>query len=228
VTQATRGSLNPMGARVICISRTLAAGGETVGELVAKHLGFSYVDEQIITLAAREAQVDPKLVSAAEQRQPVLQRLLEKLPTVSGLAGAVTVATGIPVDAFAGAASGSRSTPEEMRLLIRAAIHAVARSSRAVIVAHAASMALSGSEGILRVLVTAPVEIRVQRLVAGGVAATEAEASIAASDLGRRDYLGRFYGVKQERATHYDMVLNTEVLGAERAASAIVAAARVS
>ncbi len=42
-----------MDVRVVCISRTMAAGGETVGELVAQRLGFRYVDEQIITLAAR-------------------------------------------------------------------------------------------------------------------------------------------------------------------------------
>jgi hypothetical protein len=31
--------------RVICISRTLGAGGEEVGWLVAERLGFAYVDE---------------------------------------------------------------------------------------------------------------------------------------------------------------------------------------
>jgi len=36
----------------------------------------------------------------------------------------------------------------------------------AVIVAHAASMALSGREGMLRVLITASPEVRIQRLTA--------------------------------------------------------------
>jgi cytidylate kinase len=218
-----------MDVRVVCISRTMAADGEGVGELVAGRLEFRYVDEQIVALAARSAQFDPALVAAAEHRQPLLKRLLEKLPSARGVAGVVTFATGVPVDAFAGAACGSRAAPEEMRALIRAAIHEVARAGRAVIVAHAASMALARVEGVLRVLVTAPAEVRVQRLVAAqGLSAAEAEAAIAASDLARRDYFSRFYAVKEELPTHYDLVLNTETLTTEQAAAAVVAVAHTS
>jgi cytidylate kinase len=205
----------------------MAAGGETVGELVARRLGFRYVDEQIVTLAARQAQVDPALVAAAEQRQRVLQRLLEKLPSARDLAGAITLAPVVP--ALAGGSSSYRAVPEEMRVLIRAAIHQVAQAGQAVIVAHAASMALAGVEGVLRVLVTASPEVRAKRLATvEGLVATAADAAIAASDLERRDYLRRFYGVKEELPTHYDVVINTEVLTAEQAAAAIVAAARVA
>ena len=204
----------------------MAAGGETAGELVARRLGFRYVDEQIVTLAARQAQVDPALVAAAEQRQRVLQRLLEKLPSARDLAGAITFAP--VVTALAGGSSSYRAVPDEMRVLIRAAIHQVAQAGQAVIVAHAASMALAGVEGVLRVLVTASPEVRAKRLATvEGLVAAAADAAIAASDLERRDYLRRFYGVKEELPTHYDVVINTEVLTAEQAAAAIVAATRV-
>ena len=89
----------------------MAAGGETVGELVARRLGFRYVDEEIVTLAARQAQVDAALVAAAEQRQRVLQRLLEKLPRAHDLAGAITLAPVVP--ALAGGSSSYRAVPEE-------------------------------------------------------------------------------------------------------------------
>src|SRR5262249_30953715 len=69
-----------MGFRVVCISRTTAAGGEDVGQAVAQQLGFRYVDEQIIRRAAQHAQVDPVLVAKSEHHQPLLQRLLEKIP----------------------------------------------------------------------------------------------------------------------------------------------------
>jgi len=112
-------------------------------------------------------------------------------------------------------------------VLIRAAIYEVARAGQAVIVAHAASMALAGIEGVLRVLVTASTEVRAKRMAsAERLERAAAEDAIAASDIDRRDYLKRFYGVKEELPTHYDLVINTEVLTAERAASAIVAAAR--
>src|SRR5262245_5238607 len=67
-----------MVVRVVCISRTIGAEGERIGHATAERLGFRYVDEQIITQAARQAQVDPALVAATEHRQPLLQRLLEK------------------------------------------------------------------------------------------------------------------------------------------------------
>src|SRR4030095_9503986 len=51
-----------MSFRVVCISRSTAAGGESIGQAVAQRLDFRYVDEQIITKAAQEAQVDPALV----------------------------------------------------------------------------------------------------------------------------------------------------------------------
>ena len=35
-------------AATVCISRTMGAGGEDVGRLVAGKLGFDYVDEDIV------------------------------------------------------------------------------------------------------------------------------------------------------------------------------------
>jgi len=215
-----------MKTRVVCISRTIAAGGEAVGEIVASRLGFRYVDEEIISRAANQAQVDAKLVAAVEQRKPLLDRLLDKLPTAHDVAGAVTLSTGVPVDIFTGGVVEYRAVSDDMRVVIRAAIHEVAQAGQAVIVAHAASMALAGSEGVLRVLVTASAAVRAERLVAAqGLAKPAAETAVASSDRDRREYLKRFYGVKEELPTHYDLVLNTDVLPAEQAAAIIVAAA---
>jgi len=68
-----------MSARVICISRTLGAGGEAVGQLVSHRLGFRYLDEEIISLAAEKAQVDQRLVANAEHRQTILARLMDAI-----------------------------------------------------------------------------------------------------------------------------------------------------
>jgi cytidylate kinase len=215
-----------MDVRVVCISRAIAAAGETVGSRVAELLGYRYVDEQIITLAARQAQVDPSFVAAAEQRQPLLARIVDKLLGAREFADAMTFAAGVPVDDFGGPAA-YRAVPEEMRVMIRAAIHEVARAGQTVIVAHAASMALVGVEGVLRVLVTAPEEVRAKRHAAEkGVDQAAADEAVQTSDRERRDYLKRFYGVKEELPTHYDLVINTEVLSPDQAAAVIVAAAR--
>jgi cytidylate kinase len=113
-----------------------------------------------------------------------------------------------------------------MRVLIRAAIHEVARAGGAVIVAHAASIALAGVPGVLRVLVTAPGNVRAKRLsTMEGLRPEAADAAIAASDLERRDYFKRFYGVKEELPTHYDIIINTDVLTPDQAAAVVTAAA---
>jgi cytidylate kinase len=215
-----------MSCQVVCISRTIAAAGEGVGEAVAQRLGFRYVDEQIIVRAAQLAQVDPTLVAAAEHRQPLLRRLVEKLAAARALVGPAALGVGIASDVSAPAPAGYRAAPEDMRAFVRAAIHEVASAGQAVIVAHAASMALAFVEGVLRVLVTASPETRARRLgAAQGLDAAAASAAVAASDRERREYFRTFYGITDEQPTHYDLVINTDVLTAEQAADVIVAAA---
>jgi hypothetical protein len=215
-------------AQVVCISRTLGALGEEIGRLVAERLSFRYVDEQVIERAARLAQVDPKLVEAVEQRQPLLRRLMEKLAAAPDLMGpaAAALAPGVPLLGFP-EPQGNRATPEDLRLLIRAAIQEIAKDGRAVIVAHAASMTLGTRTDVVRVLVTASAETRGRRLAAAqGITPEAAAAEVATSDRNRGDYFRRFYDIAQEQPTHYDLVVNTDAFTPEQAAELIVYAAR--
>jgi len=216
-----------MVAQVVCISRTRAALGEEVGDLVAERLGFRYVDEQVIERAARLAQVDPKLVAAVEERQTLVRRLMDKLTTARELLGPATLAPVLPVFGGLEERQRARAKPDDLRLLIQAAIHQIAREGNAVIVAHAASMTLTARAGVLRVLVTASLETRAGRLVeAENLTAEAAAAGIAASDRNRREYFRRFHDIAQELPTHYDLVLNTDALSPAQAAEMIVYAAR--
>ena len=216
-----------MTRRVICISRTTAAGGETIGQAVAARLGFRFVDEQIIFRAAELARVDPKLIAAAEEWQPLLRRLVDKLGAAQALLGTAALGTLLPVGGVLTETARTKLAEDDARALIRAAIHEVAAQGQAVIVAHAASLALAAVPGVLRVLVTASVETRTRRAVEGGNLSEQAAAAlIAKSDRGRQEYLRRFYGIDEERPTLYDVVVNTDVLTAEESADLIVGAAR--
>jgi cytidylate kinase len=208
--------------RVICISRTLAAGGESIGRTVAQRLGFRYVDEQIITRAAEEARIDPTVVAATEHHQPLLRRLLDKLALAIEAAGSpVSLGTGVPLDT---APVGNSAIPEDLRALIRSAIHDVARTGQAVIVGHAASMTLGGMMGVLRVLVTASSDTRAQRLAKEqSLSIAVAADAITASDRERRDYFRSFYSIADELPTHYDLVINTDVLTPVQAGEMILA-----
>ena len=216
-----------MGFRVVCISRTTAAGGEDVGQAVAQQLGFRYVDEQIIRRAAQHAQVDPALVAKSEHHQPWLQRLLEKIPRSADVAGMVAAATGGPIAPCVPSPVGPGADAADLRVMIQAAIHEVARAGEAVIVAHAASMALANAEGVLRVLVTASPTTRIRRVAElERLDPAKAERRIATSDRERREYFRRFYKLHEELPTHYDLVVNTDLLTIVQAVSVVLAAAR--
>jgi len=109
---------------------------------------------------------------------------------------------------------------------MKAAIDEAAGRGNIVIVSHAASYALADRDGVLRVLVTAPDATRQERIgEAEGMDAKKAGKEMGDSDEARATYLQRFYGVKSEQPTHYDLVVNTERLGADVAAALIAAAA---
>jgi cytidylate kinase len=96
-----------------------------------------------------------------------------------------------------------------------------------VIVAHAASYAVDAGEQPLRVLITAPPEKRAERVAAAdNLNDSEAAKAIKKSDAGRADYLKRFYDVAEELPIHYDLVINTETLSMEQAATLIAEASK--
>lgn len=206
-----------MSVRVVCISRTLGAGGEGIGRTVAERLGFRYVDEEVIAAAAEKARVDPTLIADVEHRQSMLTRLMESLSVVPR---ARSSSAAHP----AGAAAPPSSERAARRAVIREAIAEIAAEGRAVIVAHAASLMLAGSPDTLRVLVTASPTKRGERLdlPAGPDIARRAAEAIDASDRERRDYLREFYGVREELPTHYDLVINTDALSADQATAIIL------
>ena len=216
-----------MSYRLVCISATDAASGAVVGRVVAGSLGFRYVDEQIVERAAELAQVDPAVVAAAEKRQPLLQRIIDKLAAAQDMIGPVALGTLLPVGVVVTEYGAPRAAPDDLRILIRAAIHEVAKQGEAVIVAHGGSMALASREGVLRVLMTASVDTRVQRLIGtAGMKEAEAAAAVVQSDRNRRDYFRRFYEVREELPTHYDLVINTDVLTPEQAGEIVAFATR--
>ena len=91
---------------------------------------------------------------------------------------------------------GSGADSKSLRALIQKSIHETAAQGDVVIVSHAASYALSGSDDVLRVLVTASPETRADRTgEAASLDSKKAAKVVADSDAARAAYLKRFYGV---------------------------------
>jgi cytidylate kinase len=207
-----------MARTVVCISHAAGAGGEEVGRLVAERLGFLYVNEEIVAGAAAKGGVDAADVADEERRKSLAARALNAIAQGGG-------------EAWTLGAVGPLSAREELdsddiRSLIRETIEQTAARGKAVIVAHAASYAIGHGDGVLRVLVTASPETRTTRVAeAEGLDQAGAARALKESDAGRADYLKRFYDVREESPTHYDLVLNTDGLSVEKAAELISQAA---
>lgn len=196
----------------------MGAGGEEVGRLVADRLGFVYVDEEIVSRTAAKAGIDAGSVADEEQRRSFVSRMLQALAQ----SGAESLAVG------GGPAPRPDDEPagEAVRVLIRETIEQTAAQGNVVIVAHAASYALPPGPGALRVLVTASPETRAKRLAESeGLDESGGLRAVKESDAARRDYLKRFYGV-DEAPTHYDVVVNTDVLTFDHAAELVTVAAK--
>lgn len=209
-----------MATRIVTISHATGAVGDGIGRSVADRLGFRYVDEEIIEIAAKKHGLDTGLVADVERRKNLFARLLDDLATApmldpSGTAGFLLAdTTNVP-------------RREELRALIIEAIRETAQRGDVVIVSHAAGIPLAGRDDLLRVLVTGSFDTRVQRVATGRkISKGEAEKLMKDSDAGRADYFLRFYKIERELPTHYDLVVNTDKLTPEEATDIVVAAAK--
>ena len=198
---------------VIAISRTLGAGGESLGEALADALGFRYVDSEIIDRAAALANATPAEVAQVEARKGLMARILENLARTGG-AGATGLVEPVVLDL---------NTPGYEQLIVDV-IRETAEMGMAVIVAHGASIPLAGTPGVLRVMVTASANTRAARTAqAEGVDADRARKLVADSDAARADYFRRFYHLERELPTNYDLVVNTDAMTVEQAQAAVLA-----
>ena len=203
-----------MDCKVISISRALAAGGEEIGRDVAAQLGFRFVDDEIVSRAAEKAGVSPQTIEKVERMPPLIDRILKHMGSV-------------PVEHAAYIPAPGQHSPD-YETIIEQVIRQTAAQGNVVIVAHGASIPLAGTPGLLRVLITGSPEARTARLTAslGEQDRRRAKKAIEDSDRERRDYLQRFYNIREEQPSHYDIVLNTDVLSFSTAAEIVVAAAR--
>src|ERR1700722_2999322 len=179
-----------MGYRVVCVSGTDGSDAAEVAGAVADALGFRTVNEEVVARAAAEAGVDQDVLADVERRKSALAKLLERFTQPAAattpdllISGnnpmtAAVLGVGLPLEA-----GSHRLDSDELRGLIRSAIDEIAARGNVVIVMHAASQALAGRQGVLRLLVTASADTRSARLAESmQVSAKEAQQTIKNGD----------------------------------------------
>jgi cytidylate kinase len=221
---------------VITIAGTKGSRAYEAGNGVADELGIDYVDHEILVDSARKLGVhidtmverDERCRGFGERLAGIMRSFLEQ----SAAAGAVDPMTGGPgLDVLLARNYGelNASSGLDDRLYIEAltaVIRALGRRGRVVIVGRGSQAILRGQPGTLHVHISAPLAWRVNTVVEReGLSVEEARRSIEEFDRQRAAFHKKFFKVDVNDPSLYDLGLNTETLGVERAVKAIVAAA---
>src|SRR5215212_6209011 len=82
------GGTPAMAYEIIAIARTLSAGGESIGRMVAGDLGMRYVDNEIIDQAATLVGLTAKDIAQVEldTRKSLIERIFERFASAGAAA----------------------------------------------------------------------------------------------------------------------------------------------
>jgi cytidylate kinase/L-amino acid N-acyltransferase YncA len=210
-----------MAGPVVTISRQLGSGGDEIATLVAQRLGVPLLDREVISRAAQVAGVSEEALRAAERHSSLLSRMLESL----GKFGAAGGGEGVALEGLS--STMLLTTSADFRALLERVLREIAAAGPAVILGHAAQIALRDTPGTLHVFIHAPAEFRAAHLArTEGIPLAQARREIEVSDRERVRFYQSAYHVNWYDLRLYDLVLDTSVIGVHRAADVIAEVAR--
>ena len=200
---------------VITISRQYGAGGSDVARRVARALGWSVVDNELVEQVAQRAGIPLVEVAERDERAPgFVERLTRTL-------AAATPELFPPPE-------GTVADLDEATLvrITEGVVGEMAGRGRVVLVGRAAPAVLGQQEDALHVKLVAPRPFRIhaasQRL---GMDPAEVVKIVDDTDAMRARYHREYYNRDWADPLNYHMVLNTGALGLAGAAGVIVARA---
>jgi cytidylate kinase len=180
---------------ILTISREYGSGGREVGHLVAERLAYQYVDKERLFL---------DLERAGERWGRVARELDEVCPTLW--------------ERYDWQYRGYVAQEESLIL-------AYAASDQVVLIGRGASSLLQGVPFCLRLRLVAPLEVRIERIMAREhLSHAAAERLIARVDGDRACYIKANYGTDWDEDKLYDMTLNTSSLTYDQVVDILIAA----
>lgn len=193
--------------KVITIAREFGAGGGEIGRRVAKELEIEFYDKDIILRTAlANSKLDPELVRKWDER----------VPKSFGFAQSLFDFYNKPLD-------------EELWQAQRDAIREMANHENCVIVGRNSEYILREFDHCLHVFAHASFQWRVKRMAGKmpGVPLSQVEKDIRDADRSRKKnceyYTKQIYG----DARNYDLTINTEKLGIDKAVEMVLDAAKL-
>ena len=198
---------------VVTIRGTMGSGTPEIGRLIAERLHIAYVDREIIAQVATQTK-RPKQDIAAKEIPPgsLLGRISEALEHNAYYRASAYLPTWeLPLE-------DTQYLPA-----LESVIKELARSGSIVIRGRGSQFILKDFPGALHVLVVAPFELRVKRIMESSKTKEgETKKEIENFDRSRRVFTKRYFHADLEDPVNYDLVVNTEKLSFENASSIII------
>lgn len=201
---------------IITISRQFAAGGSEIARLVARRLGWSVVDNQLVDEVAIRAGLTRDEVAEREERAP---GFVERL--------ARTLATSVPEFVVPDGSPLPDLTEANLVRITERVVEDLAAAGRVVMVGRAAAAVLASRPEALHARVVAPRAVRIEHAIERlGLDPKQAEKVLDETDQNRARYHRQYYGRDWLDPVNYHVTLNTHALGFEGTVEVIVARAR--
>ncbi len=201
---------NPL---IITIGREYGSGGRQIGQALAKRLGISYYDKEIINLAAKKSGLSGEFIENNEQR------------VRSGLMHSLAASSVYHNGFFAG-----QYLPLSESIFISQAqvIRDIAEKESAVIVGRCADYILAERENTIKVFIHAPLDARVQRIMKlHNIDEGAARKEIATSDKERGNHYFRYTDMKWGKAQNYDICINSALMDIDKTVEMLAAMAQI-
>jgi CMP/dCMP kinase len=219
---------------LITLSRQYGSDGRTVGLKVAQLLDYHYVNKEIISQVAEEANVPVAEVERFDEKpESAALRILKKFlaPNYSGLGPELAEHDWWTATTLSGTLPSTHQSlflDEDVYVrLTRTVVQKLSERDNLVILGRGAMALLKDRKDTLHVRIVAPKEHRIKVAAERDSLDPEtARKEVDRIDEGRKTYLKRHYDIDWSRSDGYHLVVNTEHLGTDGAAHLIAEAAR--
>ena len=195
-----------MAKRIITISRELGSGGRFIGEEVAKKLGITYYDKNIISEIAEKSGLSPEYIQESAELSPK---------------------KGLFAYALAGRDITGKSVEDMVYEAQRKVILELAEKESCVIIGRNADFILKDRNDVLNVFIYGDMPEKIQRIMGlYNVEEKEAIKMIADIDKRRMTNYNFYTDQKWGKASNYTLCLNSSQLGYDRCEAIIMECAK--
>ena len=195
---------------VITINREAGSGGRTVGEKVAEKLGVPFYDKALIQALMEKYHLTAEEIESLKGRKHDWWSEFKRVVGFDSIGDSI-----IDTPDMYNAADIFRGEVEILK--------GIAESESCVIAGRSAFFALEDHPNHLNILITAPLEQRVQRIMRKrGLTEKEARKTIEEIDASRENYIQKFTGTSRYDTRNYDLVINMDGKTEEQIANMIM------